>query len=157
MFQNLFHLTCFMLLGVLVSGCSSKTAAPEKPGPEDPAPATLADGLRNTRIHFEFQQGDTRETAWFQVGDDNLVSWGKENHYTLTTFGLKKQSLFVLDATNCIEVRFTKNGAAVGDTITLVDHDLKGRDLNTLIKSPDNDDAKDVRTATIVKTEKKES
>ncbi|MCP4813946.1 MAG: hypothetical protein GY888_15680, partial [Planctomycetaceae bacterium] len=111
MFQNLFHLTCFMLLGVLVSGCSSKTAAPEKPGPEDPAPATLVDGLRNTRIHFEFQQGDTRETAWFQVGDDNLVSWGKENHYTLTTFGLKKQSLFVLDATNCIEVRFTKNGA----------------------------------------------
>jgi len=156
MIQNLFQLTCFMVLGVLVSGCSSKTAAPEKPNPEDPVPATLVDGLRNARIHFEIQQGDTRETAWFQVGDDNLVSWGKENHYTLTTFGLKKQSLFVLDATNCIEVRFTKNGAAVGDTITLADHDLKGRDLDALIKSPGNDDATNVRTATIVKTEKKE-
>ena len=157
MFQNLFQLTCFMVLGVLVSGCSSKTAAPETPNPEDPVPATLVDGLRNTRIHFEINQGESRETAWFQVGDDNLVSWGKENHYSLTTFAQKARSLFVMEGSRSIEIRFTKDSAAVGDTITLVDHDLKGRDLDALIKSPDNDDAKDVRTATIVKTEKKES
>ena len=62
-----------------------------------------------------------------------------------------------MDGSRSIEIRFTRDSAAVGDTITLVDHDLKGRDLDALIKSPDNDDAKDVRTATIVKTEKKES
>ena len=62
MFQNLFQLTCFLVLGVLLSGCSSKTAAPEKPDSEDPTAATLAAGLRNKRIHFEIKQGDSRET-----------------------------------------------------------------------------------------------
>ena len=105
-----------------------------------------------------YNEGTTvNEFAWkTQVGDDNLVSWGKENHYSLTTFAQKARSLFVMEGSRSIEIRFTKDSAAVGDTITLVDHDLKGRDLDALIKSPDNDDAKDVRTATIAKTEKKE-
>ena len=153
MFQNLFQLTCFLVLGVLLSGCSSKTAAPEKPDPEDPTAATLAAGLRNKRIHFEIKQGDSRETAWFQVGDDTLVAWGKENHYSLTTFGQKELSLFVVDGAKCIEVRFSEARVQVGASITLLEHNLGGRDLDALLKSPDDANAKNVRTATIVKIE----
>ena len=156
MSRNQLQVACLLVTGILLSGCNSKSPDPGQATKKDPATATLADVLRNQRIHFEIEKGDTRETGWFQVGDDDLVAWGKENHYSLTTFGQKERSLFVVNGSQCIEVRFGKAGVAVGDTITLIQHNLGGRDLETLLKSTDDADADNVRAGTIVNIEEKQ-
>ena len=141
------HLTCSLLLTVLLAGCGSEeTAAP-----------TLADSFAGKRVHFQIlpeeQEGRTEE-FWLQFGENNQLTVIDDDRSMSMPYAINETKLIMeVDAAKALEIRFSNPELAVGDQVTFFQHKTEDTNLQALLNSTDDSGAKKTAPGLITKTE----
>ena len=154
MSQKHFHLTCSLLLTMLIAGCGSDESSDTSD--QQPAAPTLAGSFEGKRVHFQIgpdEDGSRTEEFWLQMGDANQLTVNDGSQNITLPYVINDTKLIVEAGAEAIEIRFTKAELAVDDQVTFFEHNLKEGNLQALLDSTDDSAAKRTDPGTIVKIE----
>ena len=154
MSQKHFHLTCSLLLTMLIAGCGSDDSSDTSD--QQPAAPTLAGSFEGKRVHFQIgpdEEGARTETFWLQMGDANQLTVNDNGRNITMPYVINDTKLIVEAGGEAVEIRFTKAELAVDDQVTFFEHNLKDVSLQALLESADDSAAKRTSPGTILKIE----
>jgi len=149
------HLTCSLLLTVLLAGCGSDKTS--NTSGQQPAAPTLAGSFEGKRIHFQIlpeeKEGRTEE-FWLQFGENNQVSVIDHDRSMSMPYAINETKLIMeVDAAKALEIRFSNPELAVGDQVTFFQHKTEDTNLQALLNSTDDSGAKKTAPGLITKIE----
>ena len=147
MSQKHFHLTCSLLLTMLIVGCGSD---------QQQAAPTLAGSFEGKRIHFQIlpdEEGRDTETFWLQFGEGNQLTVNDSGRNMTMPYVINDTKLIVDAGGEAVEIRFTKAELAADDQVTFFEHDNKEGNLQALLDSTDDSTAKSSSPGNITKIE----
>ena len=154
MSQKHFHLTCSLLLTMLIAGCGSDESSDTSD--QQTATPTLASSFEGKRIHFQIlpdEEGRDTETFWLQFGEGNQLTVNDSGRNMTMPYVINDTKLIVDAGGEAVEIRFTKAELAADDQVTFFEHDNKEGNLQALLDSTDDSTAKRSSPGNIIKIE----
>ena len=119
MSQKHFHLTCSLLLTMLIAGCGSDDSSDTSD--QQPAAPTLAGSFEGKRVHFQIlpdEEGGRTETFWLQLGEGNQLTVNDNGRNITMPYVINDTKLIVDAGGEAVEIRFTKVELAADDQVT---------------------------------------
>ena len=148
------HLTCSLLLTVLLAGCGSEETSDTSD--QQPAAPTLAGSFEGKRIHFQILPGEEErrtEEFWLQLRENNQVTVNDGGQNMSMSYAINETKLIVDAGGEAIEIRFNKVELAVGDQVTFFEHRTEDSNLQALLDSTNDSAAKRTNPGSITKIE----
>ena len=154
MSQKHFHLTCSLLLTMLIAGCGSDESSDTSD--QQTAAPTLAASFEGKRVHFQIspdEEGRDTETFWLQLGEGNQLTVNDNGRNMTMAYVINDTKLIVDAGGEAVEIRFTKAELAADDQVTFFEHENKEGNLQALLDSTDDSTAKRSSPGNITKIE----
>lgn len=154
MSQKHFHLTCSLLLTMLIAGCGSDDSSDTSD--QQPAAPTLAGSFEGKRVHFQIlpdEEGGRTETFWLQLGEGNQLTVNDNGRNITMPYVINDTKLIVDAGGEAVEIRFTKVELAADDQVTFFKHENKEGNLQALLDSTDDSTTKRSSPGNITKIE----
>ena len=154
MSQKHSHLTCSLLLTMLIAGCGSDESSDTSD--QQSATPTLAGSFEGKRIHFQIipdEEGRDTETFWLQLGEGNQLTVNDNGRNMTMPYVINDTKLIVDAGGEAVEIRFTKVDLTADDQVTFFEHDNDDGNLQALLDSTDDSTAKRSSPGNIIKIE----